>query len=190
MRALTKDLGRLVYKVETEPLPTSNIRRGGANGGNGGIRRTAQSVPPGSLDQNSSIPQRVRTLSSDDDTDPPEHIIPQQFPPTRTSIIDRNRIPRRRTNSDDSLTHSTATASSSSILNRVIEEENEKFYLIIKICIYILFFSHIFWQVFQVIKQVNNKQLQKVFPSNKIHLYSVQLNHLHLIIIINNNNNH
>ena len=39
MRALTKDLGRLVYKVETEPLPTANIRRGGANGG---ARRTAQ----------------------------------------------------------------------------------------------------------------------------------------------------
>jgi hypothetical protein len=115
MRALTKDLGRLVYKVETEPLPTSNIRRGV---GNGGARRTAQSVPPGPLDQNSSIPQRVRTLSSDDDTDPPEQTIPQQYQPARTSIIDRARVSRRRTNSDDSLTHSTTTPSSS-ILNRV-----------------------------------------------------------------------
>lgn len=115
MRALTKDLGRLVYKVETEPLPTSNIRRAGANGV---ARRTAQSVPPGSLDQNPSISQRVRTLSSDDDTDPPEQATPQQHQPTRTSIIDRTRIPRRRTNSDDSLAHSTTTASSS-ILNRV-----------------------------------------------------------------------
>jgi hypothetical protein len=116
MRALTKDLGRLVYKVETEPLATANIRRGGANGG---ARRTAQSVPPGSLDQNSSIPQRVRTLSSDDDTDPPEQITPQQHQPARTSIIDRARVARRRTNSDDSLTHSTTTTASSSIINRV-----------------------------------------------------------------------
>jgi hypothetical protein len=114
MRALTKDLGRLVYKVETEPLPTSTIRRVGANGG---ARRTAQSVPPGSLDQNSSMPQRVRTLSSDDDTDSHEQTIPQQHQPSRTSIIDRTRIPRRRTNSDDSLTHSTATAPMS-IINR------------------------------------------------------------------------
>ncbi len=115
MRALTKDLGRLVYKVETEPLPASNIRRGGANGG---ARRTAQSVPPGSLDQNSSIPQRVRTLSSDDDTDSHEQATPQQNQPSRTSIMDRARIPRRRTNSDDSLTHSTTTAPMS-ILTRV-----------------------------------------------------------------------
>ena len=115
MRALTKDLGRLVYKVETEPLPTSNIRRGGANGG---TRRTAQSVPPGPLDQNSSMPQRVRTLSSDDDTDSHEQTTPQQHQPSRTSIMDRARIPRRRTNSDDSLTHSSATAPMS-IINRV-----------------------------------------------------------------------
>jgi hypothetical protein len=119
MRALTKDLGRLVYKVETEPLPTSNIRRGGANGG---VRRTAQSVPPGSLDQNSSMPQRVRTLSSDDDTDPPEQITPQQYQPARTSIVDRARVARRRTNSDDSLTHSTTTGSSS--INRVQKKFN------------------------------------------------------------------
>jgi len=119
MRALTKDLGRLVYKVETEPLATSNIRRGGANGG---ARRTAQSVPPGSLDQNSSIPQRVRTLSSDDDIDPPEQSTPQQQP-NRTSIIERTRVARRRTNSDDSLTHSTTT-SSSSIINRVLKNRN------------------------------------------------------------------
>jgi hypothetical protein len=111
MRALTKDLGRLVYKVETEPLPTSNVRRVGA-------RRTAQSVPPGSLDQNPSIIQRVRTLSSDDDTDPPEQATPQQHQPIRTSIIDRTRVARRRTNSDDSLTHSTATGPPS-IINRV-----------------------------------------------------------------------
>jgi hypothetical protein len=111
MRALTKDLGRLVYKVETEPLPTSNVRRVGA-------RRTAQSVPPGSLDQNPSILQRVRTLSSDDDTDPPEQAIPQQHQPVRTSIVDRTRVARRRTNSDDSLTHSTATGPPS-IINRV-----------------------------------------------------------------------
>jgi hypothetical protein len=116
MRALTKDLGRLVYKVETEPLPTSNIRR--TVGANGGARRTAQSVPPGSLDQNSSMPQRVRTLSSDDDTDSHEQTTPQQNQPARTSIIDRARIPRRRTNSDDSLTHSTSTAPMS-IINRV-----------------------------------------------------------------------
>jgi hypothetical protein len=126
MRALTKDLGRLVYKVETEPLPTSNNRRGGPNVVG---RRTAQSVPPGPLDQNPSIPQRVRTLSSDDDTDPPEHTTPQQHPPVRTSIIDRARVARRRTNSDDSLTHSTTTASSS-IINRVQKnsflQENKK----------------------------------------------------------------
>jgi hypothetical protein len=115
MRALTKDLGRLVYKVETEPLPTSNIRRAGANGG----RRTAQSVPPGSLDQNPIITQRVRTLSSDDDSDLPEQTTPQQHQPVRTSIIDRARIPRRRTNSDDSLTHSSSAATASATINRV-----------------------------------------------------------------------
>jgi hypothetical protein len=115
MRTLTKDLGRLVYKVETESsLPTSATRRGGPSIG---ARKTVQSVPPGSLDQTSSIPQRIRTLSSDDDMDLPEQTIPQQQP-ARTSIVDRNRVTRRRTNSDDSLTHSTTT-SSSSIINRV-----------------------------------------------------------------------
>ncbi|CAF3004104.1 unnamed protein product [Rotaria sp. Silwood2] len=122
MRALTKDLGRLVYKVETEALQTSNIRRGGANGG---IRRTTQSVPPGSLDQNPSNAQRVRTLSSDDDVDLPEQATPpplqhqhhhqhhqQQQQPIRTSITDRTRVARKRTNSDDSLTHTTVSASS------------------------------------------------------------------------------
>jgi hypothetical protein len=115
MRALTKDLGHLVYKVETEPLITSNIRR---TVGNVGLRRTAQSVPPGSLDLNSSNIQHGRTLSSDDDIDPPEQSTPQQQP-NRTSIIDRTRVARRRTNSDDSLTHSTTT--SSSIINRVLK---------------------------------------------------------------------
>lgn len=110
MRALTKDLGRLVYKVETEQLPTTNLRRGGA-------RRTAQSVPPGALDQNPSTSQRIRTLSSDEDTDPPEQMPPQQHQHVRTSIVERTRAPRRRTNSDDSLTHSTIP--SGSIINRV-----------------------------------------------------------------------
>ena len=54
MRTLTKDLGRLVYKVEIEQSSTTNIRRAG-------VRRTAQSVPPGLLDQNPPISQRVRT---------------------------------------------------------------------------------------------------------------------------------
>jgi hypothetical protein len=114
MRGLTKELGRLVYKVDTEPLPVSNVRRGGANGG---TRRAGQSAPPGSLDQNSSVPQRVRTLSSDEDADPPEQITPQQQQqPVRTSNIERSRVARRRTNSDDSLTHSSAPPS---IINRV-----------------------------------------------------------------------
>ena len=120
MRALTKDLGRLVYKVETEPLLASTVRRVGANGG---VRRTTQSVPPGSLDLNSSNIQRIRTLSSEDDTDPPEQSTPQQQQPNRTSIIDRTRVARRRTNSDDSLTHSTTTAAS--ILNRVKRKETK-----------------------------------------------------------------
>ena len=107
MRGLTKDLGRLVYKVETEPLPTSNIRRGGVNGA---VRRTAQSVPPGSLDPNPAIPPRVRTLSSDDETDSHEPLTLQQNQLARLSATDRTRVPRRRTSSDDSLTHSTATS--------------------------------------------------------------------------------
>lgn len=117
MRALTKDLGRLVYKVETEQSSTSNIRRGG-------VRRTAQSVPPGPLEQTSSTSQRVRTLSSDDDTDSTEQATPQQQQQQqqqnqihRTSIIERARVPRRRTSSDDSLTHSSVP--SASIINRV-----------------------------------------------------------------------
>lgn len=115
MRGLTKELGRLVYKVETEAMPASNIRRGGANGV---VRRTAQSVPPGSLDQNPPVSIRVRTLSSDDDTDSHEPLTPQQQQPIRISATERARVPRRRTSSDDSLTHSTA-ASASSIINRV-----------------------------------------------------------------------
>ncbi|CAF1014308.1 unnamed protein product [Adineta steineri] len=118
MRALTKDLGRLVYKVETEPIATTSIRRGV---GNIGVRRTATSVPPSSLDLNSSNTQRTRTLSSDDDIDPAEQSTPQQQQQhqlNRTTINERDRVPRRRTNSDDSLTHSTATTSSSSIINR------------------------------------------------------------------------
>ena len=114
MRTLTKDLGRLVYKVETESLPTSGTRRTAPSSGG---RKPIQSAPSGSLDPNSSIPQRIRTLSSDDDMDSPEQIIPQQQP-ARTAIVDRNRVTRRRTNSDDSLTHSTTTGSSS-IINRV-----------------------------------------------------------------------
>jgi hypothetical protein len=115
MRGLTKELGRLVYKVETEAMPTTNIRRGG--GVNDAVRRTAQSVPPGSLDQNPPVSIRVRTLSSDDDTDSHEPLTPQQQP-VRISASERVRVPRRRTSSDDSLTHSTAT-NASSIINRV-----------------------------------------------------------------------
>lgn len=114
MRGLTKELGRLVYKVETETTPTAGIRRGV----NGVVRRTAQSVPPGSLDQNPAVSIRVRTLSSDDDTDSHEPLALQQQQPVRTSATERARVPRRRTSSDDSLTHSTAT-SSSSVINRV-----------------------------------------------------------------------
>lgn len=123
MRGLTKDLGRLVYKVETEPLAASNIRRGGINGA---IRRTAQSVPPGSLDQNPSIILHNRTLSSDDDLDSHEPLTPQQYQPARTSIVDRSRVPRRRTNSDDSLTPSTAT-NASLLLNRVCTMQSYAF---------------------------------------------------------------
>ena len=114
MRALTEDLGRLVYKVELQPLPTSNIRRGGASVG---ARRTIPSMPSGSIDQNSSATQRGRTLSSDDDIDQPEQTTPQQQQQSvRTSLVERARVARRRTNSDDSLTHSTTT---SSTINRV-----------------------------------------------------------------------
>lgn len=112
MRALTKDLGRLVYKVDTEPSITSNIRRGGVNGA---VRRPT--VPPGSLDLNSSNTQRVRTISSDDDVDAPEQTTPQQQL-NRISIVEHTRETRQRTRSDDSLTHSTTTGSSS-IANRV-----------------------------------------------------------------------
>ncbi|CAF4316699.1 unnamed protein product, partial [Rotaria magnacalcarata] len=111
MRALTKDLGRLVYNVETEASQSSNIRRTGANGG---VRRNAQSVPPGALEQNSSGIQPVRTLSSDEDADTAEQTTPpqqqqqqQQQQPIRPSIIERTRIARRRTSSDESLTHTT-----------------------------------------------------------------------------------
>ncbi|CAM4909312.1 unnamed protein product [Rotaria socialis] len=108
MRALTKDLGRLVYNVETEASQSSNIRRTVANGG---VRRNAQSVPPGALEQNSSGIQRVRTLSSDEDADTAEQTPPppqqQQQQPIRPSIIERTRVARRRTSSDESLTHTT-----------------------------------------------------------------------------------
>ncbi|CAF1045593.1 unnamed protein product [Rotaria sp. Silwood1] len=109
MRALTKDLGRLVYKVETESSQTSNIRRGGANGG---IRRTPQSVPSGALDQNPSVVQRIRTLSSDDDMDLPEQTTPpsqHQQQSIRPSLVERTRVARRRTSSDDSATHTTSS---------------------------------------------------------------------------------
>ncbi|CAF0735212.1 unnamed protein product [Adineta ricciae] len=109
MRALTKDLGRLVYKVETEPLIATSIRRGGATGG---VRRTAQSVPPNSLDLNSTSNRRGRTISSDEDIDAPDQSTPQQQP-TRALITEQNRSVRRRTSSDDSLPHSTTTTSSS-----------------------------------------------------------------------------
>lgn len=119
MRALTKDLGRLVYNVETDTSQGSNIRRGGANVGN---RRGVQSVPSGSTDQNSSIIQRARTLSSDDDIDLTEQTTPpqqqqQQQQANRTVATDRTRVTRRRTSSDDSLTHT--TISPSTVVSRV-----------------------------------------------------------------------
>ena len=118
MRALTKDLGRLVYKVETEPLIATSIRRAGATGG---VRRTAQSVPPNSLDLNSTSTRRGRTISSDEDIDAPDQSTPQQQP-ARSLIAEQNSSVRRRTSSDDSLPHSTAAAVPSSMSSRVREQ--------------------------------------------------------------------
>ena len=113
MRALTKDLGRLVYNVENEPLPTSNNRR---SGGNNGFRRITQSVPRDSVEQISSTIQCIRSLSSDEDADGLDQITSPQHT-VRVSIAERTRLARRRTNSDDSLTHSTTVTSS--FTNRV-----------------------------------------------------------------------
>jgi hypothetical protein len=116
MRALTKDLGRLVYKVETEPSIPGNIRRGGPVGG---ARKTGRPIPPASLDINRPRMPRGRTLSSDEDVDVSEQSTPQQQQP-RTSLVERAQAPQRRTNSDDSAIHSATTTSSSSIVNRVL----------------------------------------------------------------------
>lgn len=117
MRALTKDLGRLVYHVETDLLQPSTARRSGANGG---FRRNAQSVPPGALDQSTSSTQLTRTLSSDDELDGAEQTtLPplQQQQLARISAADLARVARQPTSSDDSLTYTTIPPSST--VNRV-----------------------------------------------------------------------
>ena len=121
MRTLTKDLGCLVYKVDIEPAPVSNVRRGRGGIGQDGVRRTMQSTHPDLLDQNYPLTHHSRMLSSDEDTDSPEQTTPLQQTSNRTSVIDRQGKPRRRTNSDDNPSQpiSITTNSSSSAVNRV-----------------------------------------------------------------------
>ena len=116
MRTLTEELGRLVYKVECETIPTSNTRRGT----HVAVRRQVQSSGPDTIDPNSLvIPRPKRTSSDEDETDSNEQNTPLQQPPNRTSMIDR-RPPRFRTNSDDSATQSnTSSINTSSLSNRV-----------------------------------------------------------------------
>ena len=109
MRKLTENLGLLVYGVRIESSMVSKTRRVAVNGE---VRRTTQSVPPGSFDQHPGAMHPAGALTSDEDADPNEQTTPQQFPPVRKSLIDHNQTPRRRTSSDDSLTPS-------SINNRV-----------------------------------------------------------------------
>jgi hypothetical protein len=112
MRTLTEDLGRLVYKVETEPLPTANLRRGGAHAG---IRRTPQTNVSDSFEQNTMLVQRARLLSSDDDTDSPEQTTPLQQISNRMSQIEYQRMNRQRTSSEDSITQSTGLSAISRV---------------------------------------------------------------------------
>lgn len=121
MRTLTKDLGCLVYKVDIEPAPVSTTRRGRGGLGQDGVRRPMQSTHPDSLDQNYPLTHQSRMLSSDEDTDSPEQTTPLQQTLNRTSIVERQGKPRRRTNSEDnpSQSISIATNSSTSAVNRV-----------------------------------------------------------------------
>jgi hypothetical protein len=115
MLALTEDLGRLVYRVEMDPMANKNMRRGG------GARRIVQSLPPSSSDPNSSAPHLARAGSSDDDdSDSAEQTLPFQQAAVRAPAQDRARFSRRRTSSDDSATHSSNTSIPTSLpINRV-----------------------------------------------------------------------
>ncbi|CAF0804920.1 unnamed protein product [Didymodactylos carnosus] len=94
MRSLTKDLGKLVYNVETE-VPTTNtmttIRKGIKKFTQTGAQEHGQRETSSIESRN----RRARTLSLDDDSDFGE-------PRTVRTTITNTRI---RTNSDDSLSH-------------------------------------------------------------------------------------
>ena len=121
MRTLTKDLGRLVYKVDIEPAPDSNARRVRTGAIPDGVRRAIQTGHPDSLEQHFALVHHSRALSSDEDTDSPEQTTPLQHTSNRTSIMERQGKARLRANSDDNPSQSTSitTNSSSSAMNRV-----------------------------------------------------------------------